>query len=387
MQPIPRVAFLADSFHEVNGAALTCRELAAFAKRRGYPFLSARFARKESFEGKDPFWTLEMKRGPFSVPVDPDLQFDLMFYRQRRALAERLTQFGPDLIHVMGPGELGILGAIEAHRLKIPLVASWHTNVHQYAARRAPFGNTGLRNLMERFVLNQVMRVYGRSAVALAPSQELLHMLQSRTGKPIFLMGRGVDTDAFSPVRRRRRDSVCVIGYIGRLMPEKGVRLFRRLEDYLIAAGESNFRFFIAGWGSEAAWLRRQLRNAQFEEILDPERLGQAYADMDIFFFPSRTDTFGNVVQEALASGVPAVVTDCGGPKTIVGDGVSGLVASSDEEICRHVLRLLRNPEERKSMGAAGRACMLNRSWDSVFEEVYRAYSISLGAPRLLNLG
>lgn len=105
-RPVPRVAFLADSFHEVNGAARTCREFAAFAKRRGYPFFSVRFARSESFADGGPFRTMELKRGPLSILVDPDLRFDLMFYRQRRRLIDRLREFQPDLIHVIGPGEL-----------------------------------------------------------------------------------------------------------------------------------------------------------------------------------------------------------------------------------------------------------------------------------------
>jgi glycosyltransferase involved in cell wall biosynthesis len=99
---------------------------------------------------------------------------------------------------------------------------------------------------------------------------------------------------------------------------------------------------------------------------------------MDLFVFPSRTDTFGNVVQEALASGVPAIVTDGGGPKTIVEHGATGLIASSEEEMCAHVLRLMRNPAERQAMAAAGRARMIARSWDRVFEDIYRAYSMCL---------
>jgi glycosyltransferase involved in cell wall biosynthesis len=169
-----------------------------------------------------------------------------------------------------------------------------------------------------------------------------------------------------------------VIGYVGRLMPEKGVRFFRRLEEFLAGKGRHNFRIFIAGWGSESGWLHRHLGKADFEGILDPESLGRAYASMDVFVFPSWTDTFGNVVQEALASGVPAVVTDGGGPKTIVEHGLTGLVASGEEEMCRHVLRLVENPEERKAMGAVGRARMLTRGWDQVLEEVYRAYSLCL---------
>ncbi len=374
----PRVAFLADTFHEVNGAARTCREFAAFANRHDYPFLSVRFANCESFTHDRNFSVMELKRSPLSIAVDHDLGFDLLFYRLWERLEERLRDFAPDLIHVMSPGELGILGALAAWRLQIPLVASWHTNVHEYAGRRLPFGNPGIRKRIEDFALRQILRIYERGVVLLAPSPELMDMLHQRTGKPVQLMVRGVDTDAFSPDHRTRTDRTCVIGYIGRFTPEKGVRFFAQLDEHLKNAGARNYRIFMAGKGSEEQWLRENLRSAEFQGILDPQALGRAYANMDLFVFPSRTDTFGNVVQEALASGVPAIVTDGGGPKTIVEPGVTGLVASSDEEMCRHVMRLIQNPEERTTMGAAGRIRMLTRSWDDVFQDIYRTYATYL---------
>ena len=374
MDRIPRVAFLTDAFHQVNGAARTCREFAAFAKRQGFPFFSVRFAEKEYLANQDSFWILELKRSPIAIGVDPDLRFDLMFYRLRRQLEERLQEFAPDLIHITDPGELGILGAIAAWKLRLPLVAGWHTNIHQYAARRLPFGGSALRDRLEGFVWNQLMRLYQRGAVVLAPNPELIDLLHKRTGKPVVLMRRGVDTTAFSPEHRCRTDDAFVVGYVGRLMPEKGVRFFATLERYLEKTGTRDFRIFIAGWGSEERWLRRNLRRADIQGILDPEALGRAYANMDVFVFPSRTDTFGNVVQEALASSVPAIVTDSGGPRTIVEDGVTGLVASSEEEMCRHVVRLMRDQAGRKAMGAAGRERMLPRCWDDVFQSVYQAY-------------
>jgi phosphatidylinositol alpha 1,6-mannosyltransferase len=385
---IPRVAFLADSFHEVNGAARTCREFAAYAQRQGYPFLSVRFAGSESFTKKGQFWTLEFQRGWCSVKVDPDLRYELTFYRFWDRLVERLREFAPDLIHVMSPGELGILGAIAAWRMRIPLTAAWHTNMHEYAARRMPFGSAGLRRGVQELVLSQILRLYERGVVLFAPSPELVALLGERTGKPAMLMRRGVDSAAFSPEHRTRTDGTFVIGYVGRFMPEKGVRFFAKLEKYLENAGAHDFRIFMAGWGAEEGWLRAHLRKVEFQGILDPEALGKAYANMDVFVFPSRTDTFGNVVQEALASGVPSLVTDSGGPKTIVEDGVTGLVATSEEEMCEQVLRLMRNPEERMAMGAAGRERMLPRRWDDVFQNMYQAYASVLqggtapGAPK-----
>jgi glycosyltransferase involved in cell wall biosynthesis len=371
---VPRIAFLADSFHEVNGAAMTCRALAAFAKRRGYPFLSVRFARRPGAATEGAYQVQEFRRGALSVGVDPDLRFDLTFFRLRERLERCLCQFAPDVIHVIGPGELGILGGLAAWRMGIPLVVSWHTNVHEYAARRLPFASSGMRDWTEEFVLGRILRLYRAGAVLLAPSPELVNLLSRRTGRPARLMGRGVDAVAFSPERRQRTDDTFVIGYVGRLMPEKGVRFFARLERYLEDAGARNFRIFIAGWGSQERWLRRNLRHAEIRGVLDPATLGRAYADMDLFVFPSRTDTFGNVVQEALASGVPALVTDGGGPQTIVEHGVTGLTSSTEKQMCEHVIRLMRNPEERRAMGAAGRARMLARSWDGVFEEVWKTY-------------
>jgi phosphatidylinositol alpha 1,6-mannosyltransferase len=376
---IPRVAFLADSFHEVNGAARTCREFAAFARRQGYPFFSVRFGRRELFTKTGPFWEMEFARGPISLQVDHDMRFDLTFFRFLNRLEASLRDFSPDLIHVMSPGELGVLGTIAAWHLRLPLAAAWHTNIHEYAALRLPLGSARMRRWIQDFTLEQILRIYRRAAVGLAPSPELVQMLEQRTGKPVTLMARGVDTEAFSPAHRRRTDEAFLIGYMGRFMPEKGVRFFARLERYLERAGVRDFRIYLAGSGAEERWLRRHLRKAQIEGILDPKALGRAYANMDVFVFPSRSDTFGNVVQEALASGVPAVVTDSGGPKSLVEHAATGLVAASDEKMCEQVFWLMRHPDERRAMGAEGRSRMLARPWDDVFHTVYRAYDACFG--------
>jgi glycosyltransferase involved in cell wall biosynthesis len=377
----PRVAFLPDSYLETNGAARTCRELAAFARRRGLPFLLAHFGAENRIE-RNGIWRLEFQRSPLGFPVDADLAFDLTFYRLRDRLERALRSFGAQVIHITSPGELGILGAILAARLKLPLVASWHTNVHEFASRRtrkvlswmpAGAGEAAAR-WAENSVLDRLLWLFGRSEVILAPNDELIELIHRRTGKPVHRMERGIDTETFTPERRDRRDGLCVLGHIGRLMPEKNVRLLVEVERRLAAAGRSGFRFFVAGHGSEERWLRANLKNADFDGILPPDALARAYANMDVFLFPSLTDTFGNVAQEALASGVPAVVMDAGGPKYIVRHGVSGLVASSAEEFVRHAERLMDDPELRRRMGRAGREQMLGRSWDSAFEVVCEAY-------------
>jgi glycosyltransferase involved in cell wall biosynthesis len=142
----------------------------------------------------------------------------------------------------------------------------------------------------------------------------------------------------------------------------------------LTTLGRENFEFMIVGEGSEEAWLRRHIPNAIFTGVLRGERLAEAFANMDLFAFPSRTDTFGNVILEALASGVPAVVTDSGGPKFLVESGVTGHVASSDWDFISFVNSLMENSALHRRMREASRQYALRQSWDSVFEAVFKAY-------------
>ncbi len=212
----------------------------------------------------------------------------------------------------------------------------------------------------------------------MAPNTELCDLLRERTERPTFLMKRGVDTDLFSPARRDRTDDVFTLGYTGRVTPEKGVRLLKNIEEYFHANGATDFRFLIAGDGSERAWLLQNLKNAISPGVLKGEALSKAYANMDVFVFPSRTDTYGNVVQEAMASAVPAVVTDGGGPKFLVKDGVNGFVTSTEEAFLEGTLRLYRDRALHRQMSFAAREHALTLSWDRVFEEVWDVYRKAL---------
>lgn len=226
--------------------------------------------------------------------------------------------------------------------------------------------------------MDKVCWFFGRGDVVFAPNPELISTLARRTGKPVLRMGRGIDTSLFHPSKRTRNDEELVIGFVGRLMPEKNLRLLPRVQAALERAGLRAHRFLLVGEGSEREWLSRHLPGAHFTGVLKGEPLAQAYANMDIFAFPSRTDTFGNVVQEAMASGVPAVVTDAGGPRFIVRHGESGFASASDDEFCANVVRLARSARERRTMGAAARTQVETLSWDQIFEEVYRGYARSL---------
>jgi glycosyltransferase involved in cell wall biosynthesis len=189
-------------------------------------------------------------------------------------------------------------------------------------------------------------------------------------------MSRGIDTRLFSPERRQRSDDAFVIGYVGRLSSEKNVRMLPALEERLLQAGLTHYRFLVVGEGSERAWLRATLRNAELPGILRGEELARAYASMDAFVFPSSTDTFGNVVLEAMASGVPPIVTDRGGPKFLFKHGGAGFVAKNEDEFTSAIMTLYRDGDRRLTMCRAARSTAERRSWDAVFEQVHQAYDL-----------
>lgn len=380
----PRVAYFPDSFHEVNGVAHTSRHFEAFARRRNFPFLCVRAGdRSQAFQEDGNLQTLELPRGFLSFALEKDLRFDPAFPRHIPQMWEVLERFRPDIIHITGPSEVGMVGACLAYQLKVPLAASWHTNVHEYAARRSnwflrmlPSGQSAATGQkIEDIALATVGWFYSWAQVLFAPNPQLCSMLEHSTHRPCHLMPRGVDAELFTPASRSRRstDREIILGYVGRLSVEKNVSLLVRVQNELNALGHTNFRFKIVGHGAEEAWLRAQLPRAEFTGVLKGEALAAAYADMDVFVFPSHTDTFGNVVLEALASGVPAIVTPDGGPCTIVRNGSTGHIVN-DEEFARAIAAIVTGEEKHKQMRKAAREYAITASWDSVFEGVYERY-------------
>lgn len=380
----PRLAYFPDSFHEVNGVAHTSRHFEAFARRRDLPFLCVRAGdRPQAFVEEGNVWTLELPRSFLSFALEKDLRYDPAFLRHVPLMGEVLERFRPDLVHITGPSELGMLGAALAHHQKIPLAASWHTNVHEYLARRSTWllrmlpepQADATEQKIEDLTMAVAAKFYSIARVLFAPNPELCQLLERTTGRPCHLMPRGVDAELFNPAKRNREtdDEDAVLGFVGRLSVEKNVALLATVQQELEAMGLTRFRFLIVGHGAEEGWLRERLPRAEFTGVLKGEALAVAYANMDLFVFPSHTDTFGNVVLEALASGVPAIVTPDGGPCTIVHDGETGRIAA-DGQFASAVAAVLGDSAKHAAMRGAARAYALTASWDSVFEGVYAAY-------------
>ncbi len=393
-QTPPRVAYFPDSFHEVNGVAHTSRHFLAFARKNNLPFLCVRAGdRSPALEQDGNLWTLELPRGMLAFALEKDLSFDPAFPRHIPVIGEVLDQFQPTLIHITGPSELGLLGAALASELDLPLAASWHTNVHEYLARRSHWlfrllpdhhGIAAEKSLQD-LTMAAAARFYAVAQLLFAPNLELCHQLRLLTGRPCSLMPRGVDTQLFQPAKRDRASALpFTLGFVGRLSVEKNVALLADIHDQLLARGLRNFRFLIVGHGTEEAALRLRMPNAEFTGVLHGEALARAYANMDLFVFPSHTDTFGNVVLEALASAVPAIVTPDGGPRHIVCDAANHTADQAtgrivhDGDFAPAIADLIANPAQLASMRVNARRYALKASWDAVFEGIYRDYATIL---------
>ena len=381
----PRVALFTDTFYEANGVGTLTRQLAAFAQERTLPLMVIRGGDCTELSEEGSLQTLQLRRGAASFPVDKTLYFDPLLMRHRDRVLRAVQAFKPDLIHVTGPGDIGFLGVWVAHVLGIASVASWHTNLHEYLSRRlqrvsnvlpAKLGEKTCQ-FVEQQTLRGLMRFYRTARFALAPNQAMVDLIKARTGRPAYLMGHGVDLASYQ-VRTPKTDypsrPFC-IGYVGRLTTEKNVQRFVEIEQKLLAAGEINFRWLLVGEGGQEKWLRTHLKRADMAGVLRGAALSEAYRRMDVFVFPSRTDTFGLVILEAMASGVPVILAPETGLRVGVEDGISGLLT---DDLCGAVCQLMNNSEARSAMGKAARDFANTQGWDMVFTHLYETYAAGL---------
>ena len=293
---------------------------------------------------------------------------------------QALTEGAYDLIHVCSPGPAGIAGVLGAQGLDLPLIASHHTELVSYAALRSDREELaeGMAAMMRAF--------YGPCRIVLSPSSTADRALESLSVPLEKLMRweRGVDTSQFSPRMRTDgalpEDSINVL-YAGRLEREKGIEL---LADAFLRARsrEPALRLVIAGTGEGEAYLRERVGDAAtFLGWLDRSELARAYASADVFLFASSTDTFGQVIIEAQASGLAVVAAAAGGPTALVEDRVSGLLCAPEPAALAHgVLELARSPLLRSRLAGAALTCARERTWERALERLAVAYRRVLDA-------
>jgi glycosyltransferase involved in cell wall biosynthesis len=318
------------------------------------------------------------------LPFYPELRVNFF----RPLFVRRLKEFDPEVVHLVDPVVLGAAGLVAARLLKKPVVSSYHTNLALYCQYFgfAPF--TGLMWRYTRFIHNHC-------DLTLCPSPSTARMLQAQGFQHVRLWPRGVDTTLFSPARRsaalrsswlqqggerEQLEDKVVLLYVGRLSWEKNLRLL--VEAYR----ELDYRrchLVIVGDGPAAGDMRQALAGlpASFTGYLRGEELATAYASADIFVFPSCTETFGQVVLEAMACGLPVVALDTEGICDLVLDGRTGLLdrrrSSQEEQIASYgaqLNRLIQDPARRQQMGRAALREAPQRSWPFAMDCLMHGY-------------
>jgi len=293
------------------------------------------------------------------------------------AIVEALAEGRYDIVHVCSPGPAGIGAWLLARVLDLPRVGSYHTELAAYAGLRTgepefeALANWGLG------------RFYGACDVVLSPSPASDQRLTELGIAParIARWDRGVDLRRFDPALRRAGLLPGEINllYAGRLSKEKGVEL---LADAFLEAHRRDPRLHLvlAGGGPEQELLRDRLGDrATFLGWVTGDALAEVYASADAFLFASTTETFGQVILEAQASGLPVVAVDRGGPASLIEHGETGLLASPEvNALADAVVAVLTTPSLTEHIGRAALTAVRGRSWEAALDRLATAYRIAL---------
>ncbi len=342
-----RVAIVADGIGATHGVARTLETI----RERGVPGFEVDLIGTDPGVDRRLSAVAEVDLGGLAIGV-PSLP----------AVVEALTEGRYDLVHLTAPGPAGIAAALVARMMELPLAGSYHSELAAYAALRTHDQRAApaMTALLAAF--------YGRCERVLSPSAATDAALAS-LGIPaakVRRWDRGVDTERFGPERRVPHDRGRVdVLYAGRLAAEKGVELLAEAFERA-AAHDERLHLVLAGGGPDEARLRERLgQRATFLGWLEGDALARAYASADLFCFASKTDTFGQVVLEAQASGLPVVAVAAGGPAELIQDGRSGLLCRPDAgELAAALHGLARSRRARERLARGGLVAAGARTWE-----------------------
>lgn len=363
--------FTDNDFGKVNGVTTTLRAVLQHAPAD----LRLRVYTAADIGVDEPHY-LALRSAGLPIPFYGEMR---MYVPRFRAYADQARRDRISVVHLTTPGPVGLAAMYVASRLQLPMVGSFHTDLAAYT--RVLSGSTRLASLMREY-----MRwPYGKCARVFVPSAHTRELLIDAKGHAdrISIWTRGVDTRLFTPSRRSAalRDSwhVCdkrpALIYVGRVSREKGLDLLPLLARELHRR-HLEHRFIVVGDGPMLPQLKAEMPEAAFTGILSREAVAEAFASSDLFVFPSRTDTAGNVVLEAQASGVPVIVSADGGPRENMTNQATGLVCHTERphEWADAIAALLRDPSRRGTFALAARDYAVSRRWDVALRPLYHAY-------------
>jgi glycosyltransferase involved in cell wall biosynthesis len=371
-----RLALFTDTFApQVNGVARTLERLVTALERRGAAVMV------ETVQMPGIVEEAREHRSP-SVPFwgYPQLRIAAPF---ARSAAERLARWRPTLVHATTPFGVGLAGRRAARALGLPLVTSYHTAFASYLE------HYGL-SVLDRIAWPYLRWFHNGGRRTFVPSRAVAQELEGRGFDGVRIWSRGVDLERFSEHHRSRdmrarmgaEEGTFVVAYVGRLAPEKGV--WHALAAMRIVLGRHGrqVRFVLAGDGPDEARCRAMApAGTWFAGPLHGKDLSAFYASADAFIFPSRTETFGNVVLEAMASGLPVIAPDTGATLELAHEGTALTFPWGDPHaLAGRIEWLMRDQLLRRQLRNAGLAVAGARSWDTVWDRLAADYRETAGA-------
>ena len=385
LAPTPkRVALFTGAYnHIADGVSLTLNRLVRHLERHGAAVRV--FAPTVEEPPVDHAGTL-ISVPSIAAPVRPEYRVTTYLPQSVR---RQIADFEPTLFHIATPDALGFQARRLALKWGVPMVASYHTHFSSYLK----YYNL---DLFEGFLWKYLRWFYAPCEHIYVPSHSMAAVLRSHGIEDgLRLWQRGVDTSRFSPARRSLSwrhavgvdDDEVLVTFVGRLVWEKGLHLFADAVDTLKSRGV-RFRSMIVGDGPARDELEARLPESVFTGHLGGDALPRAYASSDVFFFPSDTETFGNVTLEAMASGLPTVCADATGSASLVEHGATGFLASPGKtsDFAEYVQRLVTDADLRHEMGCRALARAQEYEWNAILSRIAGYYDEVLN-PDLSHIG
>lgn len=373
-----RVALVTETYPpEVNGVAATVSRVVEGLRQRGHQLQLIR-PRQDKAEAPADEALVLMAGMP--IPRYPQLKLGLP---ARRALLKLWSLQRPDVVHVVTEGPLGWSALQAALHLKLPVVSDFRTNFHSYSRH---YGIGWLRTP----VMAYLRKFHNRTACTMVPTEGLRSELAAAGFLNLRVVARGVDTTTFSPGYRsaalRARwgadDRTMVALCVGRLAPEKNLGAVLAAADAM-RADDPSLRLVLVGEGPERARLQQQSPHTVFAGVQRGADLAAHYASADVFLFGSMTETFGNVVPEAMASGLAVLAYDHAAAGQLIRHGENGLLARLDDlaGFCALARRLSGDFTQARALGARARDTALQMDWGRIVESVEQEYLAAQAGP------
>ncbi|MGC8603281.1 MAG: glycosyltransferase [Desulfomonilaceae bacterium] len=369
------VGHFTDTFYEVNGVAATLKrqiEAARLADKK-YTVITCHSEENNNGEGVRNFSPIKV----YSLAEYPEQK---LFYPPFLEMLNYCYSQKFTHIHSATPGPVGLSGLAISRILGLPLIGTYHTSLPQYTQYLT--NDALVANLMWKYII----WYYDQMDLVLVPSRSTAEELVEKglNGAKIRITPRGVDQEFFHPSRRNgylnkyciKKEEIKLL-YVGRVSKEKNLEILVSAFKKLIEL-KKEVRLFIVGDGPYKDEMIKALRHTPtvFTGYIQGDELAAIFASADLFVFPSTTDTFGNVVLESQASGVPVLVTDKGGPRENIIPGETGIIVKGDDEteLVRGLLELLEDRTRLEAMGKAARLYAESRGFGSAFKESWKLY-------------